>query len=311
MSPFQKIIQLKNSKIFLMKKHLAITCIFLTATCALNAQDQSLLNGIDPTSSGKEYISNAFKSSRVINGHSMEFIGQGVIDFRILHRFGRVEGGVSEWFGLDQASMRMGLDYGLGKNLTVGIGRTTFKKDVDGFIKWRPVRQATRHSPFSWVLIAGISVFTYKNTDPQKELPFSSRAGYYYQSIVGRKFSNKFSLQISPTMVNSKDPDEGKEDNIFAVGIGSRFKLSKRTALVVDYFPVLNRPEDSEIKNSLSVGFDIETGGHVFQLHFSNATGMNERSFITDTHDSWGKREMRFGFNLSRVFSTRNKQSRY
>jgi len=291
-----------------MEKFLAITCIFLTSTCVSYSQDQSLLNSIEPQTAGREYISNAFKSSRVINGHSMEFIGKGVIDFRILHRFGRVEGGVSEWFGLDQASMRMGLDYGLSKNLTVGIGRTTFKKDVDGFVKWRAIRQATRHSPFSWVLIAGMSVFTYKNTDPQKELPFSSRAGYYYQSILGRKFSNKLSLQISPTMVNSNNIDGDKADNIFALGIGSRFKLSKRTALVVDYFPLLNRPADSEIKNSLSVGFDIETGGHVFQLHFSNATGMNERAFITDTHDSWGKREMRFGFNLSRVFSTKNHQ---
>ena len=290
-----------------MKKLLAITCIFLSATCVSNAQDQSLLNGIEPPPTGIEYISNAFNSSRVINGHSMEFIGKGVIDFRILHRFGRVDGGVSEWFGLDQASMRMGLDYGLGTNLTVGIGRTTFKKDVDGFIKWRPVRQAKGGSPFSWVLIAGMSVYTYKNTDPQTKMPFSSRAGYYYQTIVGRKFSRKFSLQVSPTMIHTNEINGGKEDNIYAIGIGSRFKLSKRTALVVDYFPLINRPADSDMKNSLSVGFDIETGGHVFQLHFSNATGMNERAFITDTHDSWGKGEVRFGFNLSRVFSTRNK----
>jgi hypothetical protein len=240
-----------------MKKLVTITCIFLTATCVSNAQDQSLLTSIEPRPSGKDYISNAFKSSRVINGHSMEFIGKGVIDFRILHRFGRIDGGVSEWFGLDQASMRIGLDYGLDKNLTVGIGRTTFKKDVDGFIKWRPVRQATMHSPFSWVLIAGMSVFTYKNTDPQKELPFSSRAGYYYQSILGRKFSSKFSLQLSPTLVNTSDTDAGKADNIFALGIGSRFKLSKRTALVVDYFPLLNRPDDPETKLKIRFPLDL------------------------------------------------------
>jgi hypothetical protein len=239
----------------------------------------------------------------------MELIGKGALDFRILHRFGRLNDGVSEWFGLDQASMRMGFDYGLGTNLTVGVGRTTFKKEVDGFIKWRPVRQAIGGSPFSWILVAGASVYTFKNTDPQKEVKLSSRVGYYYQSILGRKFSKRFSFQLSPTLVHRNEVDAGDINDTYALGIGSRIKLSKRTAFVVDYFPVLNRPAHSITKNSLSVGFDIETGGHVFQLHFSNSTGMNERAFITDTHDSWGKGEIRFGFNLSRIFTLKKNRN--
>jgi hypothetical protein len=283
-----------------------VVFILLTLTvCAVKAQDGELLRGIDNQSNRKEYVTNAFKSSRVINGHSMELIGKGVLDFRILHRFGRVNDGVSEWFGLDQASMRMGLDYGLGKNLTVGIGRTTFKKEVDGFLKWRPVSQKTNGSPISVVLVTGMSVYTFKNTDPLDEVSFSSRVGYYFQSILGRKFSRRFSLQFSPTIVHQNEVQASEVNDIYAIGIGSRFKLSKRTALVVDYFPVLNRPSTSDTRNSLSLGFDIETGGHVFQLHFSNSTGMNERAFITDTHDSWAKGEVRFGFNLSRVFTAR------
>jgi hypothetical protein len=203
----------------------------------------------------------------------------------------------------------MGFDYGLGTNLTIGIGRTTFKKEVDGFVKWRPVRQATGGSPISWILVAGASVYTYKNTDPQKEMRLSSRVGYYYQSIVGRKFSKRFSFQLSPTLVHRNEVETGDVNDIYALGIGSRIKLSKRTAFVVDYFPVLNRPTHSTIKNSLSVGFDIETGGHVFQLHFSNSTGMNERAFITDTHDSWGRGEIRFGFNLSRIFTLKKNRN--
>jgi hypothetical protein len=235
----------------------------------------------------------------------MELIGKGVLDFRILHRFGRVNEGAGEFFGLDQASMRIGLDYGLGKNFTIGIGRTTYQKELDGFMKWRLVRQAKSGSPFSWVFVSGISIYTFKNTDAQKEISFSSRLGYYYQSIFGRKFSGRFSLQLSPTLVHRNEVTAGDENNIYALGIGTRFKLSKRTAFVVDYFPVLNRPETLKTKNSLSIGFDIETGGHVFQLHFSNTSGMNERAFITDTRDSWGKGEIRFGFNLSRVFTVK------
>jgi hypothetical protein len=116
-------------------------------------QEESLLNGIEPNGPKKEYVTSAFKSSRVINGHSMELIWKGVLDVRILHRFGRINDGVSELFGLDQASMRLGFDYGLANNVTVGIGRTTFKKELDAFIKWRPVRQAKGGSLFSWLLV--------------------------------------------------------------------------------------------------------------------------------------------------------------
>ena len=289
-----------------MKKIILIASVLFISASFLQAQDESLLSGIESEKPPKEYVTNAFKSSRIINGHSMEFIGKGVLDFRILHRFGRVNQGGSELFGLDQASMRMGFDYGLGKNLTIGIGRTTFKKELDGFIKWRPVRQSVGGSPFSWVLVTGMSVYTFKNTDPQNKLTFSSRAGYYYQSIFGRKFTERFSLQLSPTLVHRNRVEAGDVNDIYALGIGSRFKLSKRTAFVIDYFPVLNRPGNSTIKDALSVGFDIETGGHVFQLHFSNTNGMNERAFINDTQDRWGRGDIHFGFNLSRVFTIKN-----
>jgi hypothetical protein len=293
-----------------MKRNFIATLFLAIPTSILFGQEESLLNGIEPNAPKKEYVTSAFKSSRVINGHSMELIGKGVLDVRILHRFGRINDGVSELFGLDQASMRLGFDYGLGNSLTVGAGRTTFKKELDAFIKWRPVRQAKGGSLFSWVLVSGLSVYTLKNSDPQNETKLSSRIGYYYQSIFGRKFTERFSLQLSPTLVHRNNVTGNDVNDIYALGIGGRFKLSKRTAFVVDYFPVLNRPANSTTTNSLSIGFDIETGGHVFQLHFSNSTGMNERAFITDTHDSWGKGEIRFGFNLSRVFSVKKNQPR-
>jgi hypothetical protein len=288
-----------------MKRSFIAALFLVIPTSILFGQEESLLNGIEPKVPKKEYVTSAFKSSRVINGHSMELIGKGVLDVRILHRFGRINDGVSELFGLDQASMRLGFDYGLANNLTVGIGRTTFKKELDAFIKWRPVRQTRGGSVFSLVLVTGVSAYTLKSADPQKQTKLLSRIGYYYQSIFGRKFTERFSLQLSPTLVHRNEVEANDANDIYALGIGGRFKLSKRTAFVVDYFPVLNRPANSTTTNSLSIGFDIETGGHVFQLHFSNSTGMNERAFITDTHDSWGKGEIRFGFNLSRVFSVK------
>lgn len=294
-----------------MTKILLLFSFFCTAI-AVSAQDEtSLLNELEQDKPKKEFVSNAFKSSRVINGHSMEFIGKGVLDFRILHRFGRVSQGVSQLFGLDQASMRMGFDYGLAKNLSIGIGRSTLKKEVDGFIKYRPVWQSKGPGavPFSLVLVAGMSAHTLKNTDPSRKETFTTRSAYYYQAIVGRKFTERLSLQLSPTLVHRNIVEAADINDIYALGIGGRMKLTKRMALVADYFYAMNGFPGEKGINPLSVGIDIETGGHVFQLHFSNTAGMNERSFITETTERWGKGDLRFGFNLSRVFTLDKKRS--
>ena len=277
---------------------------------AAQAQDD-IMKSLQDSTARKEYVTGAFKSSRVINGHSIEMIGPGVLDFRILHRFGPVNQGVSQFFGLDQASMRLGFDYGISKNFTIGIGRTTTQKELDGFLKYRLLRQATGPggSPVSIVLVAGMSIQTYKNLDPSKEVSFNLRSGYYYQAIFGRKISQRFSLQLSPTLVHRNEVATGDVNDIFAAGVGARYKFSKRMAFVVDYFYVTNGVPHSDGSNPLSVGVDIETGGHVFQLHFSNTSGMNERAFITQTTNKWGKGDIQFGFNLSRVFNLKKKKA--
>jgi hypothetical protein len=283
------------------KSLLLFAPLFVAQT--LLAQDD-LLKGLEDKNPSKEYISNAFKSSRVINAHSMEMIGAGSMDFRILHRFGPVSQGIGDLFGLDQASMRLGFDFGLSKNLTIGIGRTTFKKELDGFLKYRFIQQSTgvKASPVSLVGVAGLSVYTFKSPDPTKPIPFNDRVGSYFQLIVGRKFSNNLSLQMSPTLVHRNVVAANDENDIFALGFGARYKFTKRMAFVVDYSYVANGLPKTTGANPLSIGVDIETGGHVFQLHFSNSTGMNERSFITETTNTWGSGEVRFGFNLSRIF---------
>lgn len=254
----------------------------------------------------KEYVSNAFKSSRVINGHSMEFIGKGVLDVRILHRFGEVNSGAKNFFGLDEANMRLGFDYGLSNRLTVGVGRSTAGKELDGFLKFRPVWQSTGPGscPFSIVLVTGMTISTTPWADTSHKYNFNHRMAFYNEVIIGRKFSEQFSLQVSPIFIHRNLVALATDKNdVYAIGIGGRFKLSKRVAFVADYHYIAKGLDKKIYKDPLSVGFDIETGGHVFQLHFSNATGMNEKAFITNTTGNWGKGEVHFGFNLSRVFS--------
>jgi hypothetical protein len=229
-----------------------------------------------------------------------------VLDFRIMHRFGSLETGSYDLFGLDQATIRLGLDYGVTDRISVGVGRSSLHKEIDGFVKYRLLWQSkgAKDIPLSIVLVSGMTLNTTRWSEPERENFFSSRLGYYYQAIFGRKFSDVFSLQLSPVMVhrNLVEKVDDKHD-IFAAEIGTRLKITQRIAITADYFYILPDQLADDNTNPLSIGFDIETGGHVFQLHFTNAPAMNERAFITENKGSWEKGDIHFGFNISRVFT--------
>jgi Membrane bound beta barrel domain (DUF5777) len=268
-------------------------------------QAQELLDLLGDEKPKKEFVKNAFKSTRVINGHSIEFLSPGTMDLRILHRFGLLDQGAKNFYGLDQATMRLGFDFGILPNLMVGVGRSTYKKEIDGFVKYGLIRQSTgsRSFPITITSVAGMTVNTLPFADTSIKNFFTSRLAYYFQTSIGRKFSEAFTLQITPTMVhNNLVPFESQPNNVYSIGFGGRYKFTKRMAFTWDYFYLINGIEEKVNYNPLGLGIDIETGGHVFQLHFSNSTGMNERAFITETTNTWGKGEIRWGFNLSRVF---------
>jgi len=277
---------------------------------AVMAQNDLLSLVDQPAAKKKHYITAAFKSTRVINGQSMEFLGKGVLDVRILHRFGPISSGINNLYGLDQANMRFGFDYGILKRLMVGVGRSNVGKELDGFIKYRPVWQAAGgpgSAPVSVIIVSGCTMSTMPWADPTRKNFFSSRMAFYNEIVIGRKFNEDFSLQISPIMVHRNlVPLASDSNDTYALGIGTRLKLSKRMAFVVDYHHIFFGLDKTVYKDPLSVGIDIETGGHVFQLHFSNATGLNEKQFITGTTNGWLKGQIGFGFNLSRVFTISN-----
>jgi len=293
--------------------------LLLAAATSGHAQEEDMMKLLGEEAPRKEYVFNAFKSSRVIMSHSMEMLRPGVLDFRILHRFGNVNRGIGEFFGLDQATIRLGLDYGISDRLTVGVGRGSYKKELDGFIKFRAIQQSTgpKSSPVSVLAVGGTTLNTSKWADPARQNFFSSRMAYYGQLIVGRKFSESVTLQLMPTFLHrnlvftNEDPND-----VYAAGIGARIKLTRRISVNADYYYVVNLDrvftsveESLPMKHPLSIGLDIETGGHVFQLHFTNAVGMNERVFLTETTNDWLKGDIQFGFNISRAFQIRKKKS--
>jgi hypothetical protein len=234
------------------------------------------------------------------------------LDFRISHRFGRLNSGAYELFGLDQAVMRMGFEYGITDDLMIGIGRSGEQKAYDFFGKYKLIKQATgaRQVPISVTLFGSSVIRTQRSFVPGEIFAFEDKLTYTGQLLIARKFSESLSLQITPTYLYRNRPElPGDQRLLLALGIGGRLKVSRRVSINAEYFYAFrDNTTNLPYYNSLALGVDIETGGHVFQLHFTNSLGMIEKQFIGETTGSWGKGDVHYGFNISRTFSLDKKK---
>lgn len=259
------------------------------------------------------YTTATFKTTRIVNGHSVENVAAGVLDLRISHRFGFVNSGAYELWGLDQAYMRLGFDYGITKWLMIGVGRSTYQKQFDGFTKIKIFRQSTgvRDFPVTMSVVGSMIYTSLKFEDPSRANYITSQLAYTGQLLLGRKFNENLSLQLMPTIVHyNLVQDIDDPNDLFSVGIGGRIKLSKRVSLNAEYYYQLPGYKFANTYNSIALGFDIETGGHVFQVNVTNSTGMTERNFINETIGDFFKGDIHIGFTISRVF-TLSKPKRY
>lgn len=290
-----------------MRQYLVTILLMLISPLAYS---QDLLNMLDEEldkDKKPDYVTATFKATRLTNGHTVETLGAGVLDVRISHRFGYLNTGIEELFGLDQATNRLALEYGITDRLMVGFGRSSYKKELDGFAKYKVIRQATNGSPVTLSVFSSAMMNTSSYADPTRVNYFSSRMSYAFQAFIARKFTESFSLQLMPSMVHyNLAPSPNLNNNVYAMGIGGRLKLSKRVSMNAEYYYQLPSTQYVGTTNSLALGFDIETGGHVFQLYVTNSTGMNERAFITETTGDFFKGDIHFGFHISRVFSLKD-----
>ena len=253
-----------------------------------------------------KYAKASFKTNRVINLHSLESTANGVLDIKISHRFGFLNGGFMEMFGLDAATIRIGADYGLSNEWTIGFGRSSYEKLYDAYMKYKFLRQSSgkKKMPVTAALFVSTAIKTIPFQNPDRKNFFTSRMYYTFQLIVGRKFNEKFSWQISPTLVHRNLVRTIPEKNdVFALANAARYKLNKRIAINMEYIYAFPNQLADGYLNSFSIGVDIETGGHVFQLHFTNSTSMVEKGYITETVGNWWDGGIHFGFNVSRVFT--------
>lgn len=285
------------------------TLLSLFIGTQLHAQD--LLSSLDSAGTGeKDFVIATFKTTRLVDQHTLETVGPKTLDFRISHRFGPVNSGSYGAWGIDgAANIRLSLEYSPNGRLMFGIGRSSYEKVVDGFLKFKLIRQTTDNkTPLSVTLFAGAYYVALKNVlvnGIHKYEFASSRYSYCYELMMGRKFSKKFSLQVAPWFVHY-NLVENLSDKNDAYGISGmfRFKFTNRSAITAEYGYRINDYSPSQkYYDTFSIGYEVETGGHVFQVHFTNSFGLVESQFFPHTDSQWNDMGIRLGFNVSRVFS--------
>ena len=297
-----------------MKKIILSLSLIASCSTAFFAQTpDDLLNMVAETPK-KEYTTATFKTTRLINFHTVEVLSRRSLDFRISHRFGDFNTGAYNAWGIDGgANIRLALEYCHGSRLMFGVGRTSGRKIADGFLKYRLLKQTTKGGgmPVSVTLFTGVYHTFLQNViidGKNKYQTVPDRLSYCHQIMVGRKFSSRFSFQLTAAMVHFNLVDKITDKNdCFVVGGVTRFKFAKRQAITVEYGYRLNKYSKEKYYDSFGIGYDLETGGHVFQVHLTNSFGLTEDQYFMYTNSSWDNWGIRLGFNISRVFSLQGK----
>jgi hypothetical protein len=288
-----------------MKKVLLVIFLLGINTHVFSQDLLAILDSETTVNEKENIVTSTFKGTRIINGHSVENRKAKELEFIISHRFGRVNLGFDELFGLDQSNIRFAFEYGLNDNLTAGVGRSSFEKTYDSYLKYSLLKQKKGENsfPIAVSLFGSVAVKTIKDYEPADKRTFAESLFYVGQVLIARKVSESFSFQFTPTYVhrNTVRIDADPHD-IFALGFGSRIKVSKRVSLNGEYYYAFDESTSINARNSLAFGVDIETGGHVFQIILSNAITMIEKSFITETTGNFFGGDIHLGFNISRTF---------
>jgi hypothetical protein len=296
-----------------MKKNILFIAMFLVVNFAW-AQDD-LLDMLKDENTVSSPVLATFKGTKIITGQSNENIAKKHLNFLILHRFGELKD--DAWYysllGIDEATVRIGFDYGISDKLMVGVGRSSKTKVYDFSVKYKIAQQkigGNKNFPLAISYYGNMGLNSTTFTEPTRDNYFTSRLSFCNQLIIARKINPSISLQITPTLVHRNLVAKTSDPNdVIALGLGGSFKITRSTRLNIEYYPRLTGRDElipnttNKFEDYLAVGFDIETGGHVFQLMFSNSMYMYEQGFVAQTTGKWSDFGVRLGFNLSRTFS--------
>ena len=287
------------------RRYNIILFLLLPSLVQVAAQDLDSMLLTMEAPPGPSYTLSTFKSTRVVLGQSVEAPVSRDLTLIISHRFGDIRGGWYDFFGLDQAHNRLGLEYGIGNIAGITFGRNSYEKTYDGAVKVRLLRQQSgiKSIPVSLTWYSGIFLNTLRWSDPDRDNLFSSRLSYVNQLLIARKFSKRLSLQFSPSHIHRNLVElEIDQNDVFALGFSGKYNFARKVSLNAEYFLLLPGQTANDYNNNFSLGFDFETGGHVFQLHISNSQGIIEKDFIAQTTGRWLDGDLFLGFNIYRVF---------
>lgn len=282
---------------------LSIPMLFVAV--AVTAQDDLLSELEQAQPEATQYAMQTFKGTRIVNSHSVETKGNGELEFIFSHRFGRINSGSYNFWGLDDAFVRLGLEHGITDRLGVSIGRTSIDKTFDTFLKYKILRQSEgRNSvPFTLTALAAGYIKTSPRAKDNPAITTNDRLAYSLSMMLARKFNSNLSLQLTPVFVHRNAVFQSVENNDdAALGIGGRYKVTRSVALSGEYFYRLNPKSTSLNYDPIGIGIDIETGGHVFQLVFTNSLGMFDRAIVAETAGDFFDGDVHFGFNITRTF---------
>ncbi|AKP54112.1 DUF5777 family beta-barrel protein [Cyclobacterium amurskyense] len=289
-----------------MKKSLLLFSLFFPLLLTVHGQENLLDQLKKENNTEWTPPSSTFKAVRLINGHTVETRKRGNLEFLISHRFGSINTGAYEFFGMDEANMRLGLDYSVKDWLTIGVGRSSFNKIYDGFAKISIFQQSQHNSgmPITVVWVSNTAIKTLKR--PELPMNIQRRLSFAHQILLARKMNHKAAFQLMPTYIHRNLVTEREENNdLFTLGAGLGYKITKSVHLTMEYFHHLAN-QNKGYTNPLSIGVDIETGGHVFQLHLTNAQEMTETGFIPSTTGDLFNGDIHFGFNITRNFQLKS-----
>lgn len=284
-----------------MKRKLLLILAYFSVVNLATAQND-LLSELISESSDNTFESPAFKAFKIGNLQSTKVAAKGDLYMYVSHRFGSLDKGVNTFYGLDEANTKIQMIYGVLDGFQIGLSRESLRKTYAGSSKLRLVAQGSKF-PLNVVAYGTVNINTQLSTIKYPKLRYRDRFSYASQLLISRRLSKSVSLEIAPTFVRQNlvlEPFQKHEQMILAAG--GRFKISKRSSINIDYAYNFSRHESSAFKDPLTIGLDIETGGHIFQLLFSNAQSTNEPGFLSNAEGDWSKREIFFGFNIVRVF---------
>jgi len=285
--------------------------VFVFCFSGIIFAQNNLLNELEKGSNTEEKsnVTSIFKGYKLINFETPKLVPKKHLNFIVAHRFGSIKNGIEDLYGLDIASTRLQFVYGLTDKVNISFSRSKFQRTYSFGLKYHIKSQEKGGFPLAIVGHHTLGINTLYTTDLFPNLEFSNRLRSSHQLILASKINNKISIEFVPTILHDGVVSQDNQDNLqYALGFGGRYLLTKRMGIITDYGLHLNRANNSPYNNVFSLGFEMETGGHVFQLSFSNAQGMFENAFITEAIGDWSEGDIFFGFNINRIFDFKKKR---